>query len=109
MGSSAPGWTSLINGKTTGHQKVTRLEPNQTVELVLADFGPIPQDPVLTFNLREVGENQTEVELHFRNRIRRPFQVPLKLLGGVKWVRGMHVKDLAGLEAAVSADASANK
>lgn len=89
----------FTDGKRSGFQEIVDLKPNQSVVLKLADFGPIPQMPVLTFDLEELDASRTKVTLHFDNRFKRPFQVPAKLLGMPKWVRSMHLKDLAGLKA----------
>ena len=89
----------FTNGERSGFQEIIDLQQNQSIALKLADFGPIPQTPVLTFHLQELDANQTEVTLHFGNRFKRPFQVLAKLLGMPKWVRSMHRKDLAGLKA----------
>jgi uncharacterized protein YndB with AHSA1/START domain len=79
-----------------GHQEVTALESGRRVELRLTSKGP-PQDPVLAFELEPLPGGATRVVLRFRNVIRRPFNVLLRLVGVVRWTRAMHRKDLDGL------------
>ena len=88
----------FTNGERSGFQEIIDLQQDHSVALKLADFGPIPQTPVLTFHLQKLDANQTEVKLHFDNQFKRPFQVLAKLLGMPKWVHSMHLKDLAGLK-----------
>ena len=84
-------------GARFGHQEVSALEPGRRVGLRLFGKGP-PQQPELAFALEPAGPAETRVTLHFRNRIARPFNVALRLLGIVRWTRAMHHKDLAGLK-----------
>jgi len=84
-------------GKRFGHQEVTALAENASVELTLYGAGP-PQKPVLTFLLAPAPAGGTKVTLRFRNEIPRPFNLFLRLFGIVRWTRTMHAKDLDGLK-----------
>ncbi|MDX2234975.1 MAG: SRPBCC family protein, partial [Hyphomonadaceae bacterium] len=84
-------------GKRFGHQEVTRLIDGRAVELSLQSAGP-PQKPRIRFDLVPLSDGETEVRLHFRNEIERPFNVILRLFGVVAWTREMHRKDLQGLK-----------
>ncbi len=86
-------------GKRFGHQEIIGLEPNQKVSMTLVDSGPLKHTPYLDFDLRSLPNQQTEVTLHFDNTYDRPFHVPAKLFGIVKWVRELQIKDLEGLKA----------
>ncbi|WP_198288427.1 hypothetical protein [Chamaesiphon minutus] len=54
--------------------------------------------PYLDFDLHSTSENQTEVTLNFVNTYQKPFHVPAKLLGIIKWTRALQIKDLEGLK-----------
>jgi len=84
-------------GKRFGHQEVTALSENASVELTLHGAGP-PQKPVLTFLFAPAPGGGTKVTLRFRNTIPRPFNLLLSMFGIVRWTRAMHVKDLDGLK-----------
>lgn len=86
-------------GKRFGHQEITDLTPNQKVSLTLVNSGPLKHLPYLDFNLCALSTTQTEVTLDFANTYQKPFQVPAKLLGIVKWTRALQIKDLEGLKA----------
>ncbi|MEL6262373.1 MAG: SRPBCC family protein [Cyanobacteria bacterium J06626_6] len=86
-------------GKRFGHQEIIALEPNKKVSMTLVDSGPLKHTPYLDFHLRSLSDTETEVTLDFTNTYQRPFQVPAKLFGVVKWVRSLQVKDLEGLKA----------
>ncbi|PSN15235.1 hypothetical protein C7293_08070 [filamentous cyanobacterium CCT1] len=85
-------------GKRFGHQEIIDLKPNQKVSLTLVNSGPLKHTPYLDFDLRALAKDQTEVTLNFVNTYQKPFQVPAKLLGIVKWTRALQVKDLEGLK-----------
>lgn len=85
-------------GKRFGHQEVIDLKPNQKVSLTLVNSGPLKHTPYLDFNLRALSKTQTEVTLNFANTYQKPFQVPAKLLGIVKWTRALQIKDIEGLK-----------
>lgn len=84
-------------GKKFGHQEVTRLVKDRAVEFVLESAGP-PHKPWMRFDLVPLSDQETEVRLHFRNEIARPFNLVQRLFGLVAWTRGMHRKDLEGLK-----------
>lgn len=84
-------------GKRFGFQEVTRLIDNSAVEFVLESAGP-PHKPWMRFDLVRLPEDRTEVRLHFRNEIARPFNLIQRLVGIVAWTRAMHRKDLQGLK-----------
>ena len=86
-------------GKRFGHQEIIDLTPNQKVSLTLVNSGPLKHLPYLDFNLCALSTTQTEVTLDFANTYQKPFQVPAKLLGIVKWTRALQIKDLEGLKA----------
>ena len=85
-------------GKRFGHQEIIDLEPNHKVSMTLVNDGPLKHTPYLDFDLRTISDSQTEVTLQFVNTYQRPFQVPAKLLGIVKWTRELQIKDLEGLK-----------
>lgn len=85
-------------GKRFGHQEIIALKPNQKVSLTLVNSGPLKHTPYLDFDLRALSKDQTEVILNFVNTYQKPFQVPAKLLGIVRWTRALQVKDLEGLK-----------
>ena len=85
-------------GKRFGHQEIIALEPNKKVSLTLVDSGPLKHTPYLDFDLQALSNRQTEVTLTFNNTYQKPFQVPAKLFGVVKWVRSLLIKDLEGLK-----------
>lgn len=88
----------FTKGKRVGYQEVVSLKQDQEVSLVLFGPGP-PHRPRLTFELRAIGGNQTNVMLHFVNEIPRPFNAIWRYAGLTKWTRAMHLKDLKGLKA----------
>jgi uncharacterized protein YndB with AHSA1/START domain len=85
-------------GERFGHQEIIDLKPNQKVSLTLVNSGPLKHTPYLDFDLRALSKTQTEVTLNFANTYQKPFQVPAKLLGIVKWTRALQIKDLEGLK-----------
>jgi hypothetical protein len=85
-------------GKRFGYQEIIDLKPNQKVSMTLVNSGPLKHTPYLDFDLHPISENQTEVRLNFVNTYDKPFQVPAKLLGIVKWTRTLQIKDLEGLK-----------
>jgi uncharacterized protein YndB with AHSA1/START domain len=85
-------------GKRFGHQEIIDLKPNQKVSMTLVNSGPLKHTPYLDFDLHPISENKTEVRLNFVNTYQRPFQVPAKLFGIVKWTRALQIKDLEGLK-----------
>lgn len=89
----------ITNGKVSGSQSVTEIVPGERVTVALTDPSPFGQRPFVTFHVRPHGAGATEVTLEFVNTIRRPFQLLLKAVGVVRWVRELHRKDLAGLKA----------
>ncbi|MEM6432307.1 MAG: SRPBCC domain-containing protein [Cyanobacteria bacterium P01_D01_bin.115] len=84
--------------KRFGHQEIIDLEPHNKVSMTLVNDGPLKHTPYLDFDLRTISDSQTEVTLQFVNTYQRPFQVPAKLLGIVKWTRELQIKDLEGLK-----------
>lgn len=89
----------ITQGKVSGSQSVTEVVPGQRVTVALTDPSPFGQRPVVSFVVDPLGPTTTQVTLEFVNTIRRPFQLVLKSLGIVRWVRDLHRKDLAGLKA----------
>lgn len=87
----------LKSGKPFGHQEVTALDPQRSVELSLRSKGP-PQRPRVTFALEPLSPQRTRVLLHFDNSITPPFNLLMRVAGIVRWTRDMHRKDLAGLK-----------
>ena len=85
-------------GERFGHQEIIDLKPNQKVSMTLVNSGPLKHTPYLDFNLRALSKTQTEVTLNFVNTYQKPFQVPAKLLGIVKWTHALQIKDLEGLK-----------
>ncbi|MEM9807398.1 MAG: SRPBCC family protein [Cyanobacteria bacterium P01_D01_bin.56] len=85
-------------GQRFGHQEIINLDPNQKVSMTLVNSGPLKHTPYLDFDLRSLSKAQTEVTLKFVNTYQKPFQVPAKLLGIVKWTRALQIKDLEGLK-----------
>ncbi|MEM7771257.1 MAG: SRPBCC domain-containing protein [Cyanobacteria bacterium P01_A01_bin.37] len=85
-------------GKRFGHQEIIGLKPNAKVSMTLVDDGPLKHTPYLDFDLSALSDTQTEVTLRFNNTYHRPFHVPAKLFGVVKWVRDLQIKDLEGLK-----------
>lgn len=88
----------FTKGKRVGHQEVVGLTPGQQVALVLRGPGP-PHRPRLTFELRALADNRTQVLAHFVNDLPRPFNALWNFAGLSKWTRAMHRKDLMGLKA----------
>lgn len=88
----------FTKGKRVGYQEVVSLTQDQEVALVLFGPGP-PHRPRLTFELRALGDNQTQVLAYFVNELPRPFNAIWKFAGLSRWTRDMHRKDLAGLKA----------
>lgn len=86
------------DGKRFGHQEIIALEPNKKVSMTLVDSGPLKHTPYLDFHLRSLSDVETEVTLDFTNTYKKPFQVPAKLFGMVKWVRSLQIRDLEGLK-----------
>ncbi|MEM1144703.1 MAG: hypothetical protein AAGI88_19140 [Pseudomonadota bacterium] len=84
-------------GRKFGFQEVTRLEKDRVVEFTLESKGP-PHKPTLKLYLVPLGENRTQIILHFINDISPPFHVLLRLFRVVQWTREMHQKDLDGLK-----------
>jgi len=85
-------------GKRFGHQEIIDLKPSEKVSLTLVNSGPLKHTPYLDFNLYALSKTQTEVTLNFVNTYQKPFQVPAKLFGIVKWTRALQIKDLEGLK-----------
>jgi len=85
-------------GQRFGHQEIIRLDPNSKVSMTLVNSGPLKHTPYLDFDLHALSKDQTEVTLKFVNTYQKPFQVPAKLLGIVKWTRDLQIKDLEGLK-----------
>lgn len=92
--------TVFINqkGERFGYQEVMATRKDEYVDFELFGGGGPPHKATMRFELVAEGPEKTRVKLHFVNRIQRPFQIPMKLAGFVKWTREMHVKDLNGLK-----------
>ncbi|MEM1238277.1 MAG: SRPBCC domain-containing protein [Cyanobacteria bacterium P01_H01_bin.26] len=86
------------DGKRFGHQEIIALIPNTKVSMTLVDSGPLKHIPYLDFDLRALSDTQTEVTLKFFNTYQRPFHVPARLFGVVKFVRELQIRDLEGLK-----------
>ena len=84
-------------GNRFGYQEIVSLDVDKRVEFKLKSKGP-EQQTKLWFELEPLSATQTKVMLQFDNVIARPFNVILRLIGIVRWTRGMHCKDLAGLK-----------
>lgn len=85
-------------GERFGHQEIIALDLNQKVSMTLVNSGPLKHTPYLDFHLNAISKDQTEVTLKFVNTYQKPFQVPAKLLGIVKWTHNLQLKDLEGLK-----------
>ncbi|MEO0986245.1 MAG: hypothetical protein AAFY20_11920 [Cyanobacteria bacterium J06639_14] len=86
-------------GKRFGHQEIIGLKPHTKVSLTLVDDGPLKHTPYLDFDLCALSATQTKVTLNFTNTYHRPFHLPAKLFGIVRWTRNLQIKDLEGLKA----------
>ena len=115
----ATGFTCAVegDGRSPGSQVVFRdrrgtVQGRQTiigadgtvVRNRLANRGPLGREitPEVDFRLEALGPQRTRVHLDFRGRA--PLPAPLRQLVEVplgRWVRRLHVKDLAQLEAHV--------
>ena len=87
----------ISKGKRFGHQEITQLAENEYVELAIFSAGP-PQRTLVRFSVKALGPLSTQVQLHMKNKIAYPFNLILRLVGVVRWVRRLHVKDLQGLK-----------
>ena len=70
----------FTKGKRVGYQEVVSLKQDQEVALVLFGPGP-PHRPRLTFELRALNDNRTQVSAHFVNDFPRPFNAIWKFAG----------------------------
>ncbi|MDX2009795.1 MAG: hypothetical protein SFW67_06385 [Myxococcaceae bacterium] len=87
----------LSGGKPSGFQEIVSLTPGTEVVLTLTSPGP-PHTPRLTFEVMPLGPASTRVTMHFRNEFPRPFNAVWHLGGLSRWVRKLHLDDLAGLK-----------
>ncbi len=91
-------------GKQFGYQEITGMIENERVDFYLKSFvAPFEEDVRLTFLLLPRGEHETEVMLWFREKMKKPLFLVAYFGGILKWVRRMHLKDLAGLKKFVEA------
>ena len=84
--------------KRVGHQEIIGLLEAKEIVMTLEGAGP-PHHPWLAFRLHPEGPETTRVELHFVNKLPRPFNALWRFAGLSKWTRRMHIKDLEGLKA----------
>ncbi|WP_373543289.1 SRPBCC family protein [Chamaesiphon sp.] len=84
-------------GKRIGHQEVTAISENKSVDFELFGGGP-PHKAKMQFELIPINATRTKVLLHFTNEIMPPFNLVLRLVGVVSWTRKLHQKDLDGLK-----------
>jgi len=86
-------------GKQFGYQEITGLEENERVDFFLkSDVAPFEKDVRLTFLLREIKPNQTEVIMWFNETLKKPHFLIAYFGGILRWVHEMHLKDLAYLK-----------
>ncbi len=87
-------------GKKFGYQEVTNLIQDQQIDFYLKSFvAPFEKEVRLTFILRTLTENQTEVIMWFDETLRKPHFLIAYFGGILKWIHKMHLKDLAYLKA----------
>lgn len=75
-------------------QEIVDTVDNKKVSFTTVDSGSLKHIPYLNFYLEPLSENKTKVLMKFKN----PFHLPAKVLNIVKWVRSIHLKNLAGLK-----------
>ncbi|MEL6592854.1 MAG: SRPBCC domain-containing protein [Bacteroidota bacterium] len=93
-------------GKQFGYQEITELIPNERVSFYLESFvAPFEDEVRLEFILRPISEASTEISLWFDETLKRPAFLIAYFGGILKWVHGMHLKDLQGLKTYVEKQA----
>lgn len=86
-------------GKKFGYQEITGLIEDETVSFYLKSFvAPFEEDVRLDFKLKPLTDTQTEVNMWFREKLKKPAFLIAYFGGIIDWVRRMHLKDLAGLK-----------
>ena len=86
-------------GKQFGYQEVTDLVENEKVSFYLKSFvAPFEENVEMDFILKKVADNRTEVSLWFDESLKKSAFLIAYFGGIIKWVHGMHLKDLAGLK-----------
>ena len=87
------------NGKEFGYQEVTNLVENEKVTFFLKSYvAPFEKDVRLAFTLKELPNNQTEINMYFSEMLKKPHFLIAYFGGILKWVYSMHLKDLANLK-----------
>ena len=87
------------NGKEFGYQEITHLTKNEKVTFFLKSYvAPFEKDVRLSFILKELPNNETEINMWFTELLKKPHFLIAYFGGILKWVHSMHLKDLAGLK-----------
>jgi len=87
------------NGKEFGYQEITHLKENEKVTFFLKSYvAPFEKDVRLSFILKELPNNETEISMWFSELLKKPHFLVAYFGGIIKWVHRMHLKDLANLE-----------
>ncbi|OYQ46481.1 hypothetical protein CHU92_01440 [Flavobacterium cyanobacteriorum] len=87
------------NRKEFGYQEITHLTENEKVTFYLKSYvAPFEKDVRLSFIIKELPGNQTEINLWFTELLRKPHFLIAYFGGILKWVHNMHLKDLANLK-----------
>jgi len=87
------------NGKEFGYQEITDLVENEKVSFFLKSYvAPFEKDVRLSFVLKELPNHQTEINLWFKEYLKKPHFLIAYFGGILNWVHGMHLKDLANLK-----------
>jgi hypothetical protein len=87
------------NGKEFGYQEITHLTQNESVTFFLKSYvAPFEKDVRLSFVLKELPNDETEVRMWFSELLRKPHFLIAYIGGILKWVHAMHLKDLANLK-----------
>lgn len=87
------------NGKEFGYQEITHLTENEKVTFFLKSYvAPFEKDVRLSFILKELPNNETEINMWFSELLKKPHFLIAYFGGILKWVHSMHLKDLANLQ-----------
>ncbi|MEM1327297.1 MAG: SRPBCC domain-containing protein [Bacteroidota bacterium] len=86
-------------GKQFGYQEITELVNNEKVSFYLKSFvAPFEEDVRMDFILKKLSESETEVNLWFNEKLKKPAFLIAYFGNIINWVHQMHLKDLAGLK-----------
>ncbi|MEO0555059.1 MAG: SRPBCC domain-containing protein [Bacteroidota bacterium] len=86
-------------GKKFGYQEVTELVENERVNFYLkSHVAPFEDDVRLDFILKQITESKTEVNLWFKEKLKKPAFLIAYFGNIINWVHSMHLKDLGGLK-----------